>query len=71
MSDRNSQLKPMYRPRAQRVIGGVCAAIAIRRGWSVTSMRILFFILGMVFFPIPEIVYLIARWVIPEEDDPR
>ncbi|MGC9292974.1 MAG: PspC domain-containing protein [Acidobacteriaceae bacterium] len=53
------------------MIGGVCAAIAIRRGWSVTAMRILFFMFGIVFFPIPEIVYSIAKWIIPEEDDPR
>ena len=69
MSAKNSQLKPMCLPRAQRVISGVCAAIAIRHGWNLKAMRIVFLMFGIVFFPITEIVYFIAQWVIPEEDD--
>jgi len=59
---------PMSRPRNCRVISGVCAAIAIRRGWNVAAVRILFLILGAVFFPIVEIIYWVARFVIAEED---
>ncbi len=58
----------IYRPLKRRVISGVCAAIAIRRGWNVVAVRILFLILGAVFFPVVEIIYLVSKVVIPEEE---
>ena len=58
----------MYRPRDLRMVSGVCAAIAIRRGWNVAAVRILVLILGAVFFPIVEVVYWVATFVIPEEE---
>jgi phage shock protein PspC (stress-responsive transcriptional regulator) len=60
----------MYRPRNNRVISGVCAALAIRRNWNLAAVRILFLILGAVFFPIVEIIYWVAKFVIAEEQQP-
>ena len=59
---------PMYRPLNRRMISGVCAALAIRRGWNLAAVRILFLILGAVFFPIVEIIYWVSTFVIPEEE---
>ena len=59
---------PMYRPLNHRMIHGVCAAIAIRQAWNLAALRILVLILGAVFFPIVEILYWVAKLVIPEEE---
>ncbi len=62
-----SPLSTMYRPRMNRMIAGVCAAISIRFGWDLTATRIVAVILGILIFPILEIAYLIAWLLIPEE----
>ncbi len=62
-----SPLNTMYRPRALRMIAGVCAAFAVRFGWDLTAIRIVAVVLAIVLFPLTEIAYLIAWLVIPEE----
>jgi phage shock protein C len=57
----------MYRPRALRMMAGVCAAIHVRYGWDLTATRLLAVILAIVLFPLTEIAYLVAWLVIPEE----
>lgn len=57
----------MYRPRADRMIGGVCAAIHLRYGWDLTATRILAVLLAIFLFPVTEIAYLVAWAMIPEE----
>ncbi len=62
-----SPFNTMYRPRALRMIAGVCAAIHLRFGWDLTATRILAVILAVILFPLTEIAYIIAWLLIPEE----
>lgn len=62
-----SPLSTMYRPYAQRMIAGVCAAFHLRYGWDLTATRILAVILAIFLFPVTEIAYLVGWLVIPEE----
>ncbi|HWF65889.1 MAG TPA: PspC domain-containing protein [Acidobacteriaceae bacterium] len=62
-----SPLNTMYRPRAQRMIAGVCAAFHLRYGWDLTATRILAVVLAIFLFPFTEIAYLVGWVVIPEE----
>ena len=56
---------PLVRPRS-RVIGGVCAGLAARFGWSPNVVRLLF-VLSCV-LPGPQFLVYIALWVlIPSE----
>ncbi len=62
--------RPLIRPRAGRMIAGVCLAIAQANGWDVVVVRILtvvgfFFSSGLV-----GIAYLAAWLGIPEETPP-
>jgi phage shock protein C len=57
----------MFRPQANRMIAGVCAAITQRYGWDLTATRILAVLLGIFVFPLGEIAYLVAWLLIPEE----
>ena len=55
----------LVRPRSQRVIAGVCAALANRFGISRALVRVGFVLFGL--FGVGEIVY-IALWIlIPKE----
>jgi len=60
----------LMRPRAGRLIGGVCIGLAQAYGWDVTAVRILA-ILGLVLSSgLVGIAYL-AAWIgIPEETAP-
>lgn len=56
----------LRRPRSGRVLGGVCAALARRFGWNVTTVRVLA-VLSLL-LPGPQVLaYLIAWVVIPGE----
>jgi phage shock protein PspC (stress-responsive transcriptional regulator) len=57
---------PLVRPRTGRVIGGVCAAIANRFGWSVTTVRVLSVIAAFLAGS-AIIVYLVLWVVVPSE----
>jgi phage shock protein C len=56
-----------YRPRANRMIAGVCAALNLRYGWDLIATRIVAVLLGILLFPVGEIAYLVAWLLIPEE----
>jgi phage shock protein PspC (stress-responsive transcriptional regulator) len=62
--------RPLIRPHAGRVIGGVCVGLSQAHGWDVTLVRILvvvgfFFSSGLI-----GVAYL-AAWIgIPEETVP-
>lgn len=62
-----SPLNAMFRPRANRMVAGVCAAIHIRYGWDLVAIRILAVVLGVLTFPLGEIAYLAGWLLIPEE----
>lgn len=55
----------LIRPRSNRVIAGVCAAIANRFGWNVTVVRVLS-VIAIVFFGVPILAYIILWIVIPQ-----
>jgi len=58
------------RPRAGRLIGGVCVALAQAYGWDLTAVRILA-ILGLVLSSGLVGVAYLAAWIgIPEETQP-
>ncbi len=62
-----SPFSTMYRPRARRMIAGVCAALHLRYGWDLAATRILAVLLGVLLFPVGEIAYLVGWLLIPEE----
>ena len=56
----------LSRPRSNRVIAGVCAAIANRFGWNPTTVRVLTVLSCLL--PGPQFVIYIVLWVlIPSE----
>ncbi|GAB3179728.1 PspC domain-containing protein [Streptomyces incanus] len=60
----------LARPTDNRVIGGVCAALARRFGTSATTMRVLF--LASCLLPGPQFLLYIALWILfPSEDEVR
>jgi phage shock protein PspC (stress-responsive transcriptional regulator) len=60
-------MSTMFRPRANRMIAGVCAAFRVRYGWDLVATRIVAVLLGVLLFPVGEIAYLVAWVLIPEE----
>jgi phage shock protein C len=62
--------RPLIRPRAGRVIGGVCIAFAQANGWDVALVRVLAAIGCLFSSGLVGIAYL-AAWIgIPEETPP-
>jgi len=56
----------LSRPRTGRVIGGVCAGIARRFGWSPNAVRLAFIVSCLL--PGPQFLIYIAMWiVVPSE----
>jgi phage shock protein PspC (stress-responsive transcriptional regulator) len=55
----------LVRPRSQRVIAGVCAALADRFGISRGLVRVGFVLFGL--FGVGEIVYIVLWILIPKE----
>ena len=51
----------LVRPRS-RVIGGVCAGIAQRFGWSATTVRLVFVVSCLL--PGPQFLVYLALWVL-------
>ena len=59
----------LFRPIAGRMIGGVCAAFAIRYGWDITVTRIITALL-IVCTGVGLLAYIAAWIIIPEESYP-
>jgi len=55
----------LVRPRSQRVIAGVCAALANRFGISRALVRVGFVLFGL--FGVGEIAYIVLWVLIPKE----
>ena len=49
-----------------RMLGGVCAGVAEQMGIDPTIVRLLTVVLGVIFFPLAEIGYIVAWMVMPE-----
>jgi phage shock protein C len=58
--------RKLVRPRQEKVIAGVCAAIADRFGLSRALVRIAFVLFGL--FGIGELVYIVLWVLIPRAD---
>jgi len=62
-------MSELRRPRAGRLLGGVCAALADRFGWNVTLVRAL--TLASLLLPGPQLIFYVVAWiVIPGERSP-
>lgn len=60
----------LSRPREGRMIGGVCAGLARRFGFSSSTMRVIFVLSCLL--PGPQFVLYIALWVLlPDEQNAR
>jgi phage shock protein PspC (stress-responsive transcriptional regulator) len=55
------------RPRLGRRIGGVCAAIADRHGWSRTTVRLVAAL--SVLLPGPQVIAYVIAWIVMPSDD--
>jgi len=56
----------LARPKSGAMIGGVCAAVAHRFGWSVTLVRVL--TVASILIPGPQVIFYLVGWVlIPKE----
>jgi phage shock protein PspC (stress-responsive transcriptional regulator) len=62
------EMNKMYRPKGDRVVGGVCSGIAYNLNIDPLILRVLSFCL--IFSPFPIILVYILLWVlIPKEQD--
>ena len=61
--------RKLTRSTSNRLIGGVCGGVAQYLNMDVTLVRILTVLISL-FTGVPVILYIIALFVIPEEDDP-
>ncbi len=58
----------LVRPRDGRRLGGVCAGIADKFGWSRTTVRVLAVL--SILLPGPQVIaYIVAWFVVPDEAD--
>jgi phage shock protein PspC (stress-responsive transcriptional regulator) len=60
------QRPPFTRPRRRRILGGVCAGIARRFGWSPWLVRLAF--VASCLLPGPQILLYIALWILIPKD---
>lgn len=59
-------MRTLTRPRDRRLLAGVCAAIALRFGWSPVLVRVGWVILSL--FPGPLWIAYVVLWIIiPDE----
>ncbi|KAA9111528.1 PspC domain-containing protein [Microbacterium rhizomatis] len=59
-------MNALIRPRQGRVLAGVCAAVANRFGWNTAVVRVLT-VIGVVFFGVSILVYILLWILIPQE----
>lgn len=57
--------KALYRDVNNAMLGGVCSGLAAYVGIDVTVMRILVVVLGVVFFPLPILIYFLMWFLVP------
>lgn len=57
----------LYRPRAGRIIAGICQGMSVVYGWDPVIVRLAAVLLGSLLIPIAILAYGILWIVIPEE----
>lgn len=66
----NAHQSKLMRPTEGRRLGGVCAGIADKYGWSRTTVRVLTVL--SILLPGPQVIaYIVAWFVVPDEADGR
>lgn len=60
------QEKRLVRSTTNKMVGGVAAGMAEYFGMDVTLMRLIWVLLGIFFFPIAEIAYIVMMVILPE-----
>ncbi len=61
-----AQSEPLTRARDNRMIAGVCAGIARRFGWDVSTVRVVFVLSCLL--PGPQFLAYLALWIVmPKE----
>jgi phage shock protein PspC (stress-responsive transcriptional regulator) len=56
----------LVRPRKGRILGGVCAGLARRFGWSPTTVRLAFLVSCIL--PGPQFIAYVVMWlIVPSE----
>ena len=62
----SQRARPIVRPRAPRMIAGVCAGFAMHFGWDLGLTRILFVLFTVLTSGLGLLVYLAAWIILPE-----
>jgi len=66
-----SFMKRLYRPKTERLLGGVCSGIGYYFDIDPNLIRIVWVVLTLLSIGVGVIAYLIAWLLIPEEEDDR
>ncbi len=64
-------MKQLYRPRTERIFGGVCSGIGYYFDTDPNMIRIIWVVLTLISIGVGVIAYFIAWVLIPEEEDDR
>ena len=67
MSDGSGSSKVLFRPRAGRMVGGVCAGLANYTGIDVTLMRVIWAVVAIITGGAGLLAYLVSWIIIPDE----
>lgn len=62
--------KRLVRPGEMKMLAGVCAGLAVRFGWRVSAVRILFMLFSLFTGILPgALAYIILVFIIPKETE--
>jgi phage shock protein C len=67
MSEGSGGSKVLFRPRAGRMVGGVCAGLANYTGIDVTLMRVIWAVVAIITGGAGLLAYLVSWILIPDE----
>ncbi|HEU5416512.1 MAG TPA: PspC domain-containing protein [Streptosporangiaceae bacterium] len=67
MTDGSGGSKVLYRPRDDRMIGGVCAGLARYTGMDVTMMRVIWAVVAVITGGAGVLAYLVTWIIMPDE----
>jgi len=67
MSEGSGGSKILFRPRAGRMVGGVCAGLANYTGMDVTLMRVIWAVVAVITGGAGLLAYLVSWIIIPDE----
>jgi phage shock protein C len=71
MSEGSGGTKVLFRPRAGRMVGGVCAGLANYTGMDVTLMRVIWAVVAIITGGAGLLAYLVSWIIIPDKSKVR